>query len=85
MIKVEVDKGNFTELQAEGTAPQLLAEASVIVSRICHLIGNEEQTEFEKTKVYAANMLMVADTITELLKRKNIVQKLEGLANNSET
>lgn len=85
MIKVEEDKGNFTELQAEGTASQLLAEAAVIIDRICYLIGNEEQTEFEKTKVYASNMLMVADSITGLLKRKNILQKLEGLANKSET
>lgn len=85
MIKANVNKGDIAELHAEGTAHQLLAEATVIVRRICYMIGEQEETEFEKTKLYASTMLMVADGLTEILKHENVFEKLESLANKSET
>lgn len=85
MIKANVNKGDIAELHAEGTTYQLLAEATVIVRRICYMIGEQEETEFEKTKVYASTMLMVADGLTEILKHENVFEKLESLANKSET
>ena len=85
MIKAKVNKGDIAELHAEGTAHQLLAEATVIVRRICYMIGEEQDTEFEKTKVYASTMLMVADGLTEVLKHEKVFEKLESLSNKSET
>lgn len=85
MIKAKVNKGEIAELHAEGTAHQLLAEATIIVRRICYMVGEQEETEFEKTKVYASTMLMVADSLTEVLKHENVFAKLETLANKSET
>lgn len=85
MIKAKVNKGEIAELHAEGTAHQLLAEATIIVRRICFMIGEQEETEFEKTKVYASTMLMVADGLTEVLKHEKVFEKLETLANKSET
>lgn len=85
MIKTKVNKGEIEELHAEGTVRQLLAEVTVIVKRICYMIGEQEETEFEKTKVYASTMLMVADGLTEVLKHEKVFEKLETLANKSET
>lgn len=85
MIKTKVNKGEIAELHAEGTAHQLLAEVTIIVKRICYMIGEQEETEFEKTKVYASTMLMVADGLTEVLKHEKVFEKLETLANKSET
>lgn len=85
MIKANVSKGDIAELHAEGTAHQLLAEATIIVRRICFMIGEQEETEFEKTKVYASTMLMVADGLTEVLKHEKVFEKLETLADKSET
>lgn len=39
MIKAKVNKGEIAELHAEGTAHQLLAEATIIIRRICYMIG----------------------------------------------
>lgn len=85
MIKAKVNKGEIAELHAEGTAHQLLAEATIIIRRICYMIGEQQETEFDKTKVYASTMLMVADGLTEILKKENVFEKLESLANKSET
>lgn len=85
MIKAKVNKGEIAELHAEGTTQQLLAEATIIVRRICFMIGEQEETEFEKTKVYASTMLMVADGLAEVIKHEKVFEKLETLANKSET
>lgn len=85
MIKAKVNKGEIAELNAEGNAHQLLAEATIIIRRICYMIGEQQETEFDKTKVYASTMLMVVDGLTEILKKENVFEKLESLANKSET
>lgn len=77
MISVQIDKGNIAELKIEGNARQLLAEATIIVKRICYIIGEQEKSEFNKTKVYASTMLMVADSLTQVLKHENVFEKLE--------
>ena len=84
MIEVKVNKG-VTELHAEGSTSQLMAETSCIARKICYLISEQEKTEFNKTKVYASLMLMVADSLTEILKSEKVFERLEELANKSET
>lgn len=85
MITAKVNESSIEELHAEGKAHQLLAEATILVRRICYMIGEAEKTEFEKTKVYASTMLIVADGLTEVLKHEKVFEKLETLANKSET
>lgn len=84
MIKVKVNKGEIAELHAEGTTYQLLAEATIIIKRICYMIGEQEETEFNKTRVYASTMLMVADTLDEVLKHENVLEKLEKLSSKTD-
>lgn len=84
MIKVEVNKEKIAELHAEGTTYQLLAEATIIIKRICYMIGEQEETEFNKTRVYASTMLMVADTLDEVLKHENVLEKLEKLSSKTD-
>jgi len=84
MIKAQVNKGDIAELRAEGTEQQLLVEATIIVKRICYMIGEQEETEFEKTKVYASTMLMVANGLTEVLKHENVFEKLEKLSSKTD-
>lgn len=84
MIKVEVNKEKIAELHAEGTTYQLLAEAAIIIKRICYMIGEQEETEFNKTRVYASTMLMVADTLDEVLKHENVLEKLEKLSSKTD-
>lgn len=84
MIKAKVNKGEIAELHAEGTAHQLLAEATIIIRRICYIIGEQQETELDKTKVYASTMLMVADGLTEVLKHENVFEKLEKLSSKTD-